>query len=242
MATHRYYQLQNSLSRGVIWEKLARQFSFKVRFSDILPFVFYNLFWLPFKVILDFFFRIEVDSKEDLKNLEGPLIIASSHASWTDSFIIGICFSFCAKVCPIRYAVLWKYYYFPPFTLLLWLSGNFPIRKGLGLDKSLAAPIEILKKGGCVGIFPTGKRTRLWHKEAPKPKRGVVYLSAKTRVPILPIKIEGNLGMKFRRFLLRKYRIKVKIGKLCKVSIADLQDENQLNLVSDSLMRSIMSL
>ena len=234
MATHKSYQLINTLSREFEWGKS--------HFPSFQHF-FYDLFWLPFKLILGHYFTIELETKENLANVEGPIIIASSHASWIDSFIIGICFPFNAKVSPIRYAVWWKYYYFPPFTLLLWLLGNFPVRKGIGLEKALSVPLKILEDGGCVGIFPTGKRARNWNSSEPqKPRRGVSYLAIKTKTPILPIKIEGNLGMKFRDFLKKKYKIKIRVGRLFYLPYRDVQDESQLNSGADLVMKKILEL
>ena len=179
-----------------------------------IPRIFFSLFYFPLKIIFKLFFSFKVQSKEDLKELQGPLIIVSSHASWVDPFLIGAAFPFLAKASPIHYATWWKYYYFPIFTPLVWLFGGFPIRKGIGLEKALLAASEILKQGGVVGIFPTGKRTRKWNEfYQPRAKRGAAYLAIKNNIPVLPVKIEGNIGMSFKGFLRRKYKIKVKTGK-----------------------------
>lgn len=234
MAIHKSYQLGHSVSREINWGKLT---------FPSFPRFFYNLFWIPLKLVFSYFLQIEVENRENLSKLEGPVVIASSHGSWSDSFIIGICFPFMAKVSPIRYAVWWKYYYFPLFTLLLWLFGSFPVRKGVGLDKALAVPLRVLKDGGCVGIFPTGKRARKWNQsEPPKPRRGVSYLALKTNTRVLPIKIEGNVGMKFGDFLKRKYKIKVKIGRALYLPYQDASNEEQLNEGADLVMKRIMSL
>ncbi|OGZ26959.1 MAG: hypothetical protein A2365_01535 [Candidatus Nealsonbacteria bacterium RIFOXYB1_FULL_40_15] len=239
MAIHRYYQLDHSLSIQEFWGKLLVR---EHRLGTLVSKFFYNLLWIPLKAILSFFFRIEVESQENLSEIEGPVIIASNHASWTDSFIIGVCFPFNAKVFPIRYAVWWKYYYFVPFTFLLWLLGNFPVRKGVGLERALAVGLEKLKQGEAIGIFPTGKRERTFFKEPAKPKRGVAYLSAKTKTSVIPVKIEGNLGMKFTGFLLRKYRIKVKIGKRFNVPSKNPDDQEQLVKSSNLVMNKIAAL
>ena len=227
MATHKSYQLGHPVSRDLDWGKIA----------------LYNILWAPLRIFFNFFARLEVESKEDLASLEGPLIVASSHGSWSDSFIIGISFPFGAKSFPIRYATLWKYYYFPLFTFPLWLLGNFPVRKGIGLENSLAVPIKILKRSGVIGIFPTGKRVRNWNRsEKPQPKRGVAYLAMKTNSLVLPVKIEGNVGMKFSWFLLRKYRIKVKIGRTFYLAPKDLENKEELAKASGLIMEKIDAL
>ncbi|MDP2909790.1 MAG: lysophospholipid acyltransferase family protein [bacterium] len=234
MAIHKSYQLGHSLSRVHNWGK--------IKYPSVSRF-FYNLFWIPLKAVFGYFLQIEVESKENLSNIEGPVIIASSHGSWTDSFIIGICFPFNAKISPIRYAVLWKYYYFPPFTLLLWLFGSFPVRKGVGLDNALRVPLKIIKDKGCVGIFPTGKRAKKWNQDqSPKPRRGAAYLALKTNARVLPIKLEGNVGMSFLGFLNKKYKVKVKIGRAMYLPFNNYKNETQLTQAADFVMDRIMKL
>ena len=65
--------------------------------SNFIHKIFYNLFWLPLRIIFDFFFHFKAESKEDLRKLKGPLIIVSNHISWVDPFLIGIAFPFLSK-------------------------------------------------------------------------------------------------------------------------------------------------
>lgn len=234
MPITKFYQLHHPVSRGFNWGKLE---------NFLIPRIFYSLVYFPLKIIFKLFFSLEVETKENLKNIEGPLIIASSHASWVDPFLVGIAFPFWTKFMPIHYATWWKYYYFPLFTPLIWLFGGFPIRKGVGLDKTLVIPSKILKSGGIVGIFPSGKRARRWNEsQKPRAKRGSAYLAIKNNVPILPIKIEGNIGMKFFTFLLRKHKIKIKIGKIFFLVPQDLNNLENLNFSSDLIMDKITNL
>lgn len=176
------------------------------------------------KLVFNFFMQVQIESKEDLKRIKRPLIIAANHASWTDVFLIATVLPFNTKIFPIRYACLNKIFYFPLTFPLVWLLGSFPIKRGVGLEKSLKYSIKILKNKGVVGIFPEGRRQRITDTEPSKPKRGAVYLALKTKTKILPIKIEGQMGMKFSRFLLRKYKIKIKIGK-----VFPLPDQKTIN-------------
>jgi len=236
MTTYKSYQANQALSRGLNWGKLELFYSF-------IPQIFYFIFYFPLKWIFAFFFKLKIESKENLKSLQGPLVIASSHASWIDPFLIGVAFPFGAKVFPIHYATLWKYYYFPLFTPLIWLFGGFPIRKGIGLNKTLAAPKDILELGGVVGIFPAGKRMRKWNENQPvRAKRGAAFLSLATNAPILPVKIEGNIGMSFKTFLMRKHQIKVKLGKTFFLPPVDIKKPENLNEPSNFIMHKITQL
>lgn len=201
---------------------------------------FYNFFWWPVSLIFNFFLQLEVESQVDLKKLKGPLIIVSTHASWIDPFLIGIAFPCWAKVSPIRYACWYKYYYFPLFFPFVLISGAFHIKKRLGLDKVLAAPIKILKKRGVVGFFPEGKRRRGGRPR--KGRRGAAYLSLKTKTPILPIKIEGNMDMSIIKFFLRNYQIKIKIGRAFSLPPKKIDTPQDLNQPSDFIMEKVREL
>jgi 1-acyl-sn-glycerol-3-phosphate acyltransferase len=206
----------------------------------LIPRIFYYLLYFPLKAVFKIFFSLQIQSREELRNLKGPLIIASSHASWADPFLVGIALPLSARTSPIHYATWWKYYYFPFFTPLIWLFGGFPVRKGIGLEKALAAGSGILQKDGVVGIFPTGKRTRKWNEQhQPRAKRGVAFLAVKNKVPVLPVKIEGNVGMRFGSFLRRKHRIRVKIGKAIFLPDYDLRNPENLNYPSNLIMDKI---
>lgn len=195
----------------------------------MIPKIFFNLFWIPVKFLLWIFLRPEIETEVNLKKLKGPLIIASNHVSAADPFLIGASFTFNAKVFPIRYAILDKIYYFLPTLPLLWCLGSFPVKRKIGLDKTLKTPIKILNKGGVVGIFPHGGRE--WKIGALRPKRGVAYLALKTGVKILPIRIIipvkkiGLIGG-----LLKRYKVKIRIGKpfyLPSKTINQIEDYNQ---------------
>jgi len=186
----------------------------KINLYLIIVYLFQGLFRFLTKLILTFFMRVQIESKEDLKKLKRPLIIAANHASWTDVFLIAAVLPFNAKIFPIRYACLNKIFYFPLTLPLVWLLGSFPIKRGVGLEKSLKYPVRILKNKGVVGIFPEGRRQRITDIKFSRPKRGIAYLALKTKTKILPVKIEGQVGMKFSKFFLRKYKIKIKIGKV----------------------------
>lgn len=210
--------------------------------SPFIHRLFYDIFWWPEKMrlIFNFFLHFKIESQENLKKLKGPLIIVSNHASWIDPFLIGAVFPRDAGVFPIRYACWYRYFYFPLFTPVVWMFGAFPIRKGLGLERVLGVPIKILEKGGVVGLFPEGKMRRGGRLR--KGRRGVAYLSYKTKTPILPIKIEGNLGMNIIGFFLRRYRVKVKIGKVFSLPPKKIEKTEDLNQPSDFIMERVRAL
>lgn len=206
---------------------------------SFVPKVFYNLFWLLCKLILTFFLHLEVKNKEDLRKLKGPLIVASNHICWADPFLIGVSFPFRAKVFPIRYACWWKYFYFPFIFPFAWVFGSFPVRKGIGLERTLKTAVKILEKKGVVGIFPEGRRQR---KGASKPKRGAAFLAMETGAKILPVKIEGNTNMSFWKCLLRRYKVKIKFGKTFRLPSKKINSIEDYNKPANFIMERIREL
>lgn len=214
----------------------------KFSLSFVVACFFYALFWFPLKLIFRFFMRVQIEGQENAKNLSGPLIIVINHASWTDPFVVATAFSFKSKVFPIRYACLWKYFYFPLLFPIFWPAGAFPVWKGKGLERALRVPIKILKNNGVVGIFPEGRRQRVGDKELSRPKRGVAFLAHKTGAKLLPIKIEGHVSMKFHKALLGRYKIKVKIGKPFYLPVQKVFSVEDYNKPASYIMEKIRSL
>lgn len=206
---------------------------------SFIPKFFYNFFWLAWKLGLTFFLHLETETKENLKELQAPLILVSNHICWVDPFIIGASFPFGAKIFPIRYACLWKYFYIPLLLPFIWAFGSFPVWRGIGLEKALRVALRILEKGGVVGIFPRGQKE--W-KGIKKPKRGAAFLSIKTGAKVLPIKIEPPIKIKLSKVLLRKYKIKVKIGSPFSLAPQETEPPELLNQPANYIMQKINEL
>ncbi len=168
----------------------------------------YRAFYSLVRKLFEFFYHFEVSAKVDLKSLSPPMILASNHGAWFDPFLIVVSLPKDSKLFPISFAAWYKYYYL--FWPLMKILGAFPVKKKIGLEKTLAPGLRVLEKGGCVGIFPEGRRHR--RGRVKKPRRGVGFLAIKSKAKVLPIKIEGNKNLKFLESILRKRKIKIKIG------------------------------
>lgn len=183
------------------------------------------------KFLLGIFLDIQVKSQGDLSKIKGPLIMAANHTVHFDPFIIGAAFPDNSLVFPIHFACYYKYYYFPLFYPILKLTGAFSVRRGVGMRRVLRRGVEVLKKGGVVGIFPEGHRNRLRRPAEPdngqtKGKRGAAYLSIKTKAPILPILIKGTLEINLLKILFtgKRAKIIVKIGQTFYPQSQDISD------------------
>lgn len=194
--------------------------------------------WLVGKTVLKFFFRFEVHGKENLENQKSPLIVAFNHVSWLDPIFVYAAVPLNSKVTPIHFAAYYKVYrmFFPIFTM----AGAFPVKRGVGLEKTLAKGITILKKGGTVGIAPEGKRRHLGRRR--KGRRGAAFLALKTNTLILPVYIQGALGFKVLEMLLRKNKITVKFGKPFGLPVQSAKARPDLIKYSNFIMDKIYQL
>lgn len=231
--TIKYYQSHQALSRGLV---CGKPYSLRL-VSAFFYGLSYNLSWLPFRLFGYFFLNLKVETKENLRKLRGPLIIASNHASRIDPFLIGAIFPFMSKVYPIRFACWYKYFYsrYAPFIIPY---GAFPVRRKIGLENVLKVPLDILRNNGVVGIFPEGKMTAKKGRK-PRGRRGAAYLAIKTGTKILPIKIEGNEELSLKKSLLRKNRVTIKIGKPFYLSYKENVSLEELNQASDFVVKKI---
>ncbi|MDR1134167.1 MAG: 1-acyl-sn-glycerol-3-phosphate acyltransferase [Synergistaceae bacterium] len=192
--------------------------------------VFYRFVKNAFRLFFTLYNRLEVRGMSNVPD-EGPMIVASNHASFVDPPLIG-------GVIPIRLRYLAKESLFrvPLLNFFIRVLGAVPVRRG---DSQRAGAVmklllALLKEGESVLLFPEGSRTadgRLKPLEA-----GVAYLSVKTGVPVLPVYVKGSFEVWPRgRALPRPSKLKLSISRLIYPD-PDMPDERERR---EKLMRSL---
>lgn len=205
--------------------------------------IVYNLTWIPWYLTFRFFLNYEVKYKDaSVKKMRGPLIIAANHSSWLDPFFISGIFPIFSAIFPIRFAIDMRFLYYPHTAISSRIYGSFGVKRGVGLEKVLAPAVEFLKQKQVVGIFPEGKKRHFG-----RPKRGgrgAAYLSIKTRAPILPCKIEGDMGLAFTNFIHHKNKVTIYVGVPFRLpkNINNPQSAEDLNIATDIIMKKIGNL
>jgi 1-acyl-sn-glycerol-3-phosphate acyltransferase len=155
----------------------------------VLQKVGYALFFFLYKIFL----CIEIRGKENLKNISGPIILASNHTSELDVTAMPLVLPFFSKIYPIYFVANktekyktfgWRSYFYGG-VFFNWLGGyaSHSGHKNYGI--ALADHIRLLRKGRTMHIFPEGKRTLDGNLN---PARGglgyMVYITGATVVPI----------------------------------------------------------
>lgn len=156
--------------------------------------------------ILTTFSKISVKNIEHLPKDTG-YIIACNHTGWVDIFGLGVAIlprqiHFMAK------KELFKNKYVGKFLTSL---NAFPVdRKNPGTS-SIKIPVNRLKEGNVIGIFPSGTRD-----ESAPLKRGVVTIANLAKVPIIPCAYTGPTNVKD---ILKRKKINVIIGEPMYVNV-----------------------
>jgi 1-acyl-sn-glycerol-3-phosphate acyltransferase len=165
------------------------------------------VYWIVRAILRPFvhvYFRLHRVGREHIPS-DGPVLLAANHRSFSDPFMIGLCLRrplhFVAKV--ELFDKRWKAW-------ILLALGAFPIRRGESDEDAMETARLILERGGAVGIFPEGTRTR----PGPlgEPRRGVGRLALETGAPIVPVAILGTEDIR-RGWRIRPRRVTVRFGR-----------------------------
>jgi 1-acyl-sn-glycerol-3-phosphate acyltransferase len=147
--------------------------------------------------------RVELTGRENLPPA-GPLIVAGNHSSFLD-VILMIAFA------PKRLELIGTGD-IPMDPAYAWIAdfyGFIPVKRGSADSRSLESSIGVLGQGGFLGIFPQGG---IWNRRRTRAQKGVAWLSAAGKAPVLPMGFGWRKGAFGAIFALAFPRITVGIG------------------------------
>jgi 1-acyl-sn-glycerol-3-phosphate acyltransferase len=124
----------------------------------------------------------------------GPCILAPNHFSNLDHF-------FCGVWLRRQIRFMSKSQFFgthPVLSYLFRVSGHFPVRRGHHDEEAFVTAHAILRRGGVVGIYAEGGRSRTGGLGEPRP--GIGRLALESGAPVVPVAIHGSaLARQWRR-------------------------------------------
>lgn len=192
-----------------------------------------------------FLFRLRVEGKENIPS-SGPLIVASNHLSFIDSYVIPI------AMLPLKVVFLAKAEYFESggfkgrvsrwfFTSM----GMIPVARGNGASAtdSLEQSAEIVKGGAVFGIYPEGTRSmdgRLY-----RGRTGAGWVVLATGAPVLPVGLVGTQELQpyGSRFPKLGRRVTVRIGPLLEFGRYDGEPKGRARReITDEIVQAIQKL
>lgn len=121
---------------------------------------------------------------------DGAVILAPNHFSNMDHF-------FCGVYLRPQIRFMSKSQFFGGNALLSYLfrvSGHFPVRRGHQDEEAFVTANSILDRGGCVGMYAEGGRSRSGGLGEPRP--GVGRLALESGAPVVPVAINGSLAVR----------------------------------------------
>jgi len=184
------------------------------------PLILQTLIWIPTRIILRFFLRLEVKGLENLEGLKKPVIFAVNHSSEWDPILVPASLPFLSPLMPMFYTSREREFYekrgvqslfYGGFFFKIW--GAYPVKVGVkNYERSLKEHIKLLEMGaGSLCIFPEGGKTP--DGTTKEFKGGVSFLSKRIWVPTIPTKIDGYFRMTKKDFFMRKRKVTITFGR-----------------------------
>ncbi len=137
-----------------------------------------------------------------------PYILAANHASYIDGVLLFLTLLW-HRNAPVHILIYKTFFktWFKRFVFLTWY-------KQMQADHSVDHAIEYLKNNELVGIFPEGGRTKDGRMQKVT-YTGMPVMALATKLPVIPIGIEGNfeLWSRFQKWPKLQRLVTIRIGK-----------------------------
>ena len=143
-----------------------------------------KLFGGLFKIL----FRVKiVNPEKEIKGL--PYVVCCNHTSLFDVVVISL-----SMETQVSYMAKKEVFKVPLLRHFVKAMGAFPVDRKKGDVAAIKKTIEVLKDGGCVGIFPQGTRCPRVDPATTRVKSGVGLIAARSGADVLPVCVKSNVG------------------------------------------------
>lgn len=196
---------------------------------------FYRFCYISVQALCRGLFHLSLSGRENIPR-EGPFLAASNHIAYFDPVIIGALLK--QEVSFLARAELFNQFLIKSLVKKL---NSIPVHRGKFDLTALKSSIFCLKqKRMPLLMFPEG--TRIKTGELARPLRGIAFIAAQTKVPILPIYIENS--QRLLDCMLFRRRLRVRFGKpLEYAKYGKFVEENkQYQFLADLIMARIQEL
>lgn len=186
-------------------------------------------------------YRPVIEGRDNIPR-HGPLLLASNHLSFIDSFVIPL-------VAPRQVVFLAKSEYFTaPGIRGLWMRwlftamGAVPVQRGTqggAAQEGLDSALEVLQKGLAFGIYPEGTRSR--DGRLYRGRTGVAWLALTAECPVVPVALSGTADIQpVGSRVLRIRKITIRFGEPLEFShLKDVQPGRARRQATDAIMAAI---
>ncbi|HVC13872.1 MAG TPA: lysophospholipid acyltransferase family protein [Acidimicrobiales bacterium] len=195
--------------------------------------------------VLFLFWRVRVEGREHVP-ASGGAVLAANHQSFCDSFFLPL-----VVARKVTYLAKAEYFDSPRTAWFFRALGQIPIRRGSGkeAERALETAAGALAEGRLVAIYPEG--TRSLDEFVHRGRTGVARLSRECGVQVVPVGIQGTVGVQpvGKRLLRPGKTVVVRFGPPMRMPpAADRQhpledhDHRECRAFTDELMREISRL
>ncbi len=153
--------------------------------------LFYVVARFVIRPLLWVLLRPRVTGRENVPRT-GPVILASNHLSFIDSFVI-------PTLAPRRVSLLAKAEYFTGTGISAWFTrvvftalGAQPVEREThrAAQAALDTAMTVLRRGEAFGLYPEGTRSR--NGRLARGKTGVAWLALTADCPVVPVAVHGT--------------------------------------------------
>lgn len=145
--------------------------------------MFYRFARFVVYIFLHLRFRLNVQGVENIP--EGGCIVAMNHLSNYDPPVVGL-------LLPRKMRIMAKEELFKNrlFAAVIRNLGGFPVKRGSADIRSLKYALKLIQEGHIFAIFIEGTRSKTG--ELQVPKKGIGFIAAKSRAPVIPAYVYGT--------------------------------------------------
>ena len=166
----------------------------------------YFIGWSLFRLIYATYFRWRVYNPENVP-LNGPVILASNHASFIDPPLVGS-----GLHRTVNYLARESLFRFPIVGAILRSWHAVPVDRDGGGASGLRAILDRLLQGGAILLFPEGTRSKDGNLQPARSGIGLTVI--KSNAPVVPVRVFGTFQAYNRTHKFpRPHRIAVKYGR-----------------------------
>ncbi len=187
----------------------------------------YDLAKYSFWALFGSIWRMRVFGSENVPKA-GPLIVACNHVSYLDPPVLG-------TACPrrIEYMAKRQLFEIPILGPLISAVGAYPVDREGSASAAIKRSVEVLRRGGAIGIFPEGTRNAAGTVQA---RTGAALLASLAGAPVTPARVVGTSEAK------RLSAIRVYFGPPLALPEGRKASREEMANFTDEVMRAIRAL
>lgn len=156
-------------------------------------------------ILLRLLTRPEVHGLEHIPK-SGPVILVGNHVAFVEVILMALYVPW-----QVEFIANGDIPFDPRFEWLVRLYSVLPVNRGSTDRREMEVPLDVLKQGGVIGIFPEGG---IWSTEMKRARTGVAWLSFHGSAPLLPMGFGGMRGAIKAVSRLKRPRLVMNIGPL----------------------------